>query len=97
MTKRVKWNFKNWFEGEVLENINTRDKLLKIFKKSRLDIDKNLYKKAKYIKINRSKKRAFFYDKLSEYTGKPKELMGNFKISRHAKENTNFKFQCSWK
>ena len=37
-----------WFDEEVLENINTRDKLFKKFKKSRLHIDKELYKKAKY-------------------------------------------------
>ena len=47
-TKRVKANTQKWFDGEVLENINTRDKLFKKFKKSRLHIDKELYKKAKY-------------------------------------------------
>ena len=47
-TKRVKANTQKWFEGEVLENINTRDKLFKKIKKSRLHIDKELYKKAKY-------------------------------------------------
>ena len=33
---------------EVLENIHTRDKLFKKFKKSKLHIDKELYKKTKY-------------------------------------------------
>ena len=47
-TKKVKANTQKWFEEEVLENINTRDKLFKKFKKSRLHIDKELYKKAKY-------------------------------------------------
>ena len=47
-TKRVKANTQKWFEGEVLENMNTRGKLFKNFKKSRLHIDKELYKKAKY-------------------------------------------------
>ena len=46
-TKRVKANTQKWFGGEVLENINTRDKLFKKLKKSRLDIDKELHKKAK--------------------------------------------------
>ena len=47
-TKRVKANSQKWFDGEVLENLNTRDKLFKKIKKPRLHIDKELYKKAKY-------------------------------------------------
>ena len=43
-TKRVE---ANCFDGNVLENIKTRDKLFKRFQKSRLHIDKKLYKKAK--------------------------------------------------
>ena len=46
-TKRVKVNTQKWFDREVLENINTRKKLFKKFKKSRLHIDNDLYKKAK--------------------------------------------------
>ena len=46
--KASKENTQKWFDGEVLENINTRDKLFKRFKKSRLHTDKELYKKAKY-------------------------------------------------
>ena len=66
---------------EVLENINTGDKLFKRFKKSRLHIDKELYKKAKYntLKSTTAKKQAFFDDKLSEYIGKPKELWETLK------------------
>ena len=47
-TKRIKANTQKWFDGDVLENINTRDKLFKRIKKSRLHIDKVLYKKSKY-------------------------------------------------
>ena len=70
-----------WFSTEVLENKNTRDKLFKKFKKSRLHIDKELYKKAKYntLKLIAAKKRAFFDDKLSENIGKPKELWETLK------------------
>ena len=80
-TKRVKANTQKWFEGEVLENMNTRGKLFKNFKKSRLHIDKELYKKAKYntLKLITAKKRAFFDDKLSENIGKPKELWETLK------------------
>ena len=46
--KRVKGNTQKWFESEVLKKLNARDKLLKKFKKSRFNIDKELNKKAKY-------------------------------------------------
>ena len=64
-----------------MENINTRDKLFKKFKKSRLHIDNELYKNAKYntLKLITAKKRAFFDDKLSENIGKPKELWETLK------------------
>ena len=46
-SKRVKGNTQKWFDGEVLEKLNLRNKLFKKFKKSRLHIDKELYKKIK--------------------------------------------------
>ena len=47
-TRRVKANTQKGFDGEVLENVNIRDKLFKRFQKSRLHTDKGLYKKVKY-------------------------------------------------
>ena len=47
-SKRVKGNIQNWFDGEVLEKLNLRNKLFKKFEKLRLHIDKELYKKSKY-------------------------------------------------
>ena len=44
-SKRVKGNTQKWCDGEVLEKLNMRKKLFKKFKKSRLHIDKELYKK----------------------------------------------------
>ena len=66
-TKRVKRNTQNWFNGEVLEKLRSRDKHFKAFKKMRLHIDKELYKKAKYNaqKLIVAKKRAFFVEKAS--------------------------------
>ena len=57
--KRVKGNTK-WFE--VLEKLNSRDKLFQIFKKSRLHIEKELFKKTKYeaLKLIVTKKQVFF-------------------------------------
>ena len=50
--KRVKINTKNCFDGKVLEKLNWRNKLFKKFKKSRLQIDKELHKKLKMIPQN---------------------------------------------
>ena len=47
LNKKVKADTQKWFDGEVLENINARDKLCKRFMRSRLHIDKYLYKIAK--------------------------------------------------
>ena len=39
-TKQVKGNTQNWFNGEVLKKLRSRDKFFKAFKKTRLHIDK---------------------------------------------------------
>ena len=80
-TKRVKGNTQNWFDGEVLEKLRSRDKLFKAFKKTRLHINKQLYKKAKYDaqKLIAAKKQTFFDEKLSEKVGKPKKLWNTLK------------------
>ena len=44
--KQEKGNTQKWFDGEVLEKLNARDKFFKKFKKSRCNIDKELYKKS---------------------------------------------------
>ena len=46
-TKRVKGNSQEWFDGEVLESIALRDKLFKKFKRSKLNVDKEIYNKAR--------------------------------------------------
>ena len=75
-TKRVKGNSKEWFDSVVSEGINNRDKLFKKFKKSRLPLDQENYKKARYEvkKLIAEKKRNYFETKLTENIGKPKEL-----------------------
>ena len=80
-TTRVKGNTQNWFDGEVLEKLRSRDKLFKAFKKTRLHIDTELYKKAKYNaqKLIAAKKQAFFDKKLSETVDKTKELWSTLK------------------
>ena len=58
----MKGNTQKWFDCEVFEKLNLRNKLFKKFKKSRIHIDKELYKKSKYdaLKPITSKKQAFF-------------------------------------
>ena len=61
-SKRGKRNNRKWFDGEVLKKLNLRNKIFKKFKKSRLHIDKELYKKSKYdaLKLIASKKPSIF-------------------------------------
>ena len=75
-TKQVNWNTRNWFDGEVLEKLRSRDKHFEVFKKMRLHINKEQYKKVKYNapKLFATKKQAFFDKKLSKGVDKPKEL-----------------------
>ena len=63
--KRLLENIQKWFNGKVLEKLNLGNKLLKKLKKSRLHIDKELYKKTKHdaLKVTASKK-PFFVEKL---------------------------------
>ena len=74
--KRFKRNSENWFDGEVLQKIRSRDKLFKAFKNMKPHINKELYKKAKYdiLKSLTAKEQAFLDEKLSEIIGKPKKL-----------------------
>ena len=45
---RIKNNTQDWFNNEVAEAIKTREKYLKKFKKSNLQIDYNFYIETKY-------------------------------------------------
>ena len=76
-TTRVKGNTLN-FDGDVLENLRSRDEIFKTFKKTMLH---KLKKKAKYDaqKLNAAKKQVFFDEKLSERVGKTKELWNTLK------------------
>ena len=46
-TKRVKGNSHEWFDDEVLESIALGDKLFKKLKCSKLNVDKEIYNKAR--------------------------------------------------
>lgn len=42
----VKGNPEDWFDGEVMQSIRNRDKLLSKFKKSKLEVDHEIYREA---------------------------------------------------
>ena len=75
-SRRIKQNSQEWFDGEVAEKINIRDKLFKEFKKSKLQIDKEIHKIARYEvqKLISYKKKKFFENRLNNSIGKTKEL-----------------------
>ena len=75
-SRRIKQNSQEWFDGEVAEKISVRDKLFKKLKKSKLHIDKEIYKIARYEvqKLISYKKKKFFENGLSDSIGKPRGL-----------------------
>ena len=59
---RVKTNSKDWFDAGIREEIETRDKLLAKFKKSRKSTDHENYKKARNkVQCLINKKRKFLW------------------------------------
>ena len=63
--RRIKQNYQEWFDGEIADEIENRDKLFKKFKKSKMHIDKDIYNAARY-KVRKmifKKKRSFFEKK----------------------------------
>ena len=65
----IKGNLQKTFYGEFLESRALQDKLLKTFKRSKLNLDKKIYNKARS-KLNglilQKKKKAYFEKKLNE-------------------------------
>ena len=90
--KQVKGNNRNWFDGKLFDKLRSRDKLFKAFKKTRLHIDKELYKNAKYDarKLIAVKKQAFFDEKLSK-CWQTKRIMEYSEIYWYAQEDGSFK------
>ena len=78
---RIKNNTQEWFNREIAELIHARKKLFLKFKKSKLHIDEENYKKFKYQVQNliRKKKREFYETNLRLKINKPKELWKTLK------------------
>ena len=63
---RIKKNTQDWFDDKVAKAIKLREKLLKQFKSTKLHIDEDLCKQAKYhaVKLIKQKKSQFYKEKL---------------------------------
>ena len=46
---RVKGHTEDWFDSEIMERIKNRDKLLKKYKKSKLEVDHQIYREARSV------------------------------------------------
>ena len=81
---QVKSNSQDWFDAEINEEIERRDKLLAKFKKSRSHSDNENYKKSrnKVQRMIKDKKKNFAIGKLNDNIGKPKELWKSLKSLR---------------
>ena len=73
---RIKNNTQDWFDDEVAEAIKLRGKCLMRFKLTKLHIDEDLYKEAKYnaMNLNKKQKKSILQNKIETNIGKPKEL-----------------------
>ena len=78
---RIKNNTREWFDREIAELIHACEKLFLEFKKSKLHIDEENYKKVKYQVQNliRKKKRELYGTNLRQKINKPKELWKTLK------------------
>ena len=83
---RVKSNSQDWFDAEINEEIERRDKLLAKFKKSRSHSDNENYKKSrnKVERMIKDKKKNFVIGKINDNIGKPKEcILDNILSGEH--------------
>ena len=90
---RIKNNTQDWFDDEVAEAIKLRGKCLMRFKLTKLQIDADLYKEAKYNAMNliKTKKNQFYKTNLKENIGKPKELWKALKsLGLPSKKSSSF-------
>ena len=94
-TAKVKKSSQEWFDREIAEKIAHRDKVYKNFKRSRSDIDKELFTRAKVdaIGIINRKKNTYFKNKLNENIGNSKEIWKVLKdvgVTKSKKSQSNF-------
>ena len=88
---RIKGNSKSWFDSDILERINIREKLRKKYKKSGLQIDfenfKNAQKQAK--QLIKVKKCDYIKEKLKNNIAKPAKLWKTLKSLGMSSKESN--------
>jgi len=79
--KRIKGNSKAWFGNEIIQSINTREKLKQVFDKSKLQVDYEKFKKQRNLvqSLIKYKKSNYIKDKLNDNIKNPKELWKTLK------------------
>ena len=93
---RIENNTQDWFDDEVAEAIKLRGKCLMRFKLTKLHIDEDLYKEAKYNAMNqknliKTKKNQFYETKLKENISKAEELWKALKsLGLPSKKSSSF-------
>ena len=88
---RIKGSSKAWFDGEVIERINVRDKLKKKFVKSKLKIDYDNFKNAQRqaSQIVKRNKLDYIKNQLNENIAKPSKLWKTLKSIGLANKGKN--------
>ena len=78
---RVKGYTEDWFDGEIMDCIRDRDKLLRKYKKTKLAIDYEIYKKARNEakELINSRKISFYEETIKENTGNSKKIWSTLK------------------
>ena len=71
----IKNNTAEWIDEEILEGIKTRDKLFRKFKKSKYNVDNEIFKKNRnqLQELIKRKKKNFVTQKLTENISKPRK------------------------
>ena len=93
---RVKGNSKPWFDGNISERINIRDKLKKKYKTSGLQVDYENFKNAQnqVKKLIKSKKCDFVKDQLKANIAKPSKLWKVLKSLGLSSKDSNSSKVC---
>ena len=72
---RVKGHTEDWFDGEIMERIQNRNKLLKKYKKLKLEVDDQMYREAKFVASTLINRRLTYYEILTSILEKSKHIL----------------------
>ena len=86
--KRIKRNSQEWFDSEISEKLIIRDKFFKKYKKTRLHVDKQIYKRARYSVQNLIVKKKKDLWKAIKSLGLPNKSRSMYNWCSHRKSNS---------